>query len=474
VERGDLAEGATVAGPGGRAVVVGAGISGLLAARVLTGFFEQVTLVDRDDLAGGPLPRRGVPQGRHPHALLTGGLRALQELLPDLTADLVRHGAEVVDLQADSRLHVEGVLVNQRRSGLEAVAVSRPLLEDRIRTAVLALPRIELVAAAQLLDLRTRDGRVTGVRVRRDGADVDLPADLVVDATGRGSHTPAWLAEHGWLRPAESQIAIGIAYTVWVFARRPDDLGGARFLLTAPTADVPRFGSALAAEGDRWLVGCAAYRDDRAPLDLPALHEFTARLAAPDLGDLVRDRQPLEEPRTHRFPSSVRRHYEKLPRFPEGLLVTGDAISSFNPIYGQGMTIAALEALALRKELAVGRADLARRFFRRAARLVDVAWELAAGGDLQLPVVPGPRPLRTRLVNSYIDQVARAATRDGSVALTLIRVLNLLDPPTVLVRPGTVARVVAARRPRFRRPEGSLRIDEAPVGAVARAPVPPP
>ncbi len=192
-------------------------------------------------------------------------------------------------------------------------------------------------------------------------------------------------------------------------------------------------------------MGCAAYRDDRAPLDLPALHDFTARLAAPDLADLVRDREPLDQPRGHRFPSSVRRHYEKLPRFPAGLLVTGDAISSFNPIYGQGMTIAALEAVALRKTLAGGHRDLARRYFRQAARLVDVAWELAAGGDLQLPVVPGPRPLRTRLVNSYVDQVARAATRDGQVALTFVRVLNLLDPPTALVRPGTVARVVAAR-----------------------------
>jgi 2-polyprenyl-6-methoxyphenol hydroxylase-like FAD-dependent oxidoreductase len=446
-----------VAGPGGRAVVVGASIAGLLTARVLAEFFEQVTLLDRDDLTGGPLPRRGVPQGRHPHALLTGGLRALEELLPDLTADLVQHGAEVVDLQADSRLHVEGILMKQRRSGLEAVAVSRPLLEHRIRTAVLALPRIELMARAQLLEFRADEERVTGVRVRRDGADLDLPAELVVDATGRGSHTPAWLAAHGWPRPAESAIAIGVTYAGWTFPRRPDDLAGARFLLTGPTAAIPRFGSAIAAEGDRWTVGCAAYRQDSAPLDLPALHDFTARLAAPDLADLVRDREPLEDPRAHRFPSSVRRHYEKLARFPEGLLVTGDAISSFNPIYGQGMTIAALEALALRKELAAGRGVLAHRFFHRAARLVDVAWDLAAGGDLQLPVVPGPRPLQTRLLNSYVDQVARAATSDGAVALTFIRVLNLLDPPTALVRPGTVLRVVAARSRRDRSPVPAAR-----------------
>ena len=434
-----------MADSGGRAVVVGASVAGLLTARVLTESFDRVTLVDRDALSGGPVARRGVPQSGHPHALLTGGLQVLEELFPDLTGDLLRHGAMRCDLHADGRFHARGRLMRQRRSGLAALAVSRPLLEDRLRAGVLALPNVDLAAPAALLDLEQFGSRVTGVRVREGSADRVLPADLVVDATGRGSHTPVWLAEHGFPRPRESTVDVGVSYTSWTFPRLPEDLSGALFLLTAPTPEIPRFGAALAAEGDRWLVGCASYAGGSAPADLPALHTFAAGLAAPDLADLVADRAPLGSPHLQRFPSSTRRHYERLPHFPDGLLVIGDALSSFNPIYGQGMTIAALEAIALREELGLGRGDLARRFFRRAARLIDVAWDLAAGGDLALPVVPGRRTLRVRLVNSYVSQIALAATVDAEVGLRFIRVLNLLDPPTALVRPGMVARVVAAR-----------------------------
>jgi flavin-dependent dehydrogenase len=428
---------------GGRAVVVGGSMAGLLAARVLSEFFAEVTVVDRDDLTGA-VPRRGVPQGRHPHVLLTGGLRAMEGLLPDLVPDLVRHGAEVCDLQADGRLYSGGRLMARRPSGLTAVVVSRPLLEDRVRAAVLEASGLRVLAPARLLDLRATGRRVTGVRLRHRERDVELVADLVVDATGRGSRTPAWLAAHGFPAPGESRIEVGITYAAWTFPRRPDDLDGARFLLIAQTPEVPRMGSALAVEDGRWLVGCAAYGGDEAPTDLTGLRTFAATLTAPDLADLVADREPLEPRRTHRFPANVRRRYEDVPDFPEGLLVTGDAVAGFNPIYGQGMTVAALEALALREELAAGVPDLTRRFRRRAAGLVDVAWQLAAGGDLALPVVPGHRTLPTRLGNAYVRRIGLAAAEDPEVGLTFLRVANLLDPPSALVRPAMVARVARA------------------------------
>jgi 2-polyprenyl-6-methoxyphenol hydroxylase-like FAD-dependent oxidoreductase len=436
----------------GRAVVVGASMAGLLTARVLTEFFPQVTVVDRDDLTGGPVPRRGVPQSRHSHALLSGGVQALQSLFPDLVADLLQHGAEICDFQADSRLFASGRLLRQQPSDLVAIAVSRPLLEDRVRQAVLSTPGVAVLAPAQLVDLRAEDGRVTGVRVRQGEADTDVSAELVVDATGRGSHTPTWLAEHGLPRPVESTVDVGLTYASWVFPRRTGDLDGARFLLIPPTPEVPRVGSALAIEGGRWMVGSAGYRGDAAPLDLDGLRRFAATLPARDLADLIAGREPLEPPRAHRFPASLRHHYERLPVFPEGLLVTGDALSSFNPIYGQGMTIAAFEALALRDELAAGGPDLPRRFFAHAARLIDVAWDLAAGSDLALPMVPGRRSLRTRLVNAYVHRIGLAAAGDPQVGRTFIRVVNLLDPPTALIRPAMLARVAAGGRNSRRQP----------------------
>ena len=296
---------------------------------------------------------------------------------------------------------------------------------------------------------------MTGARIRArgdDGAPETLAADLVVDATGRGSHAPVWLEALGFAKPEESEIEIGLCYTTWDFPRRADDLDGDIAAIITATVDNPRFGAVLAAEGDRWQVTTGGYLGDVAsPTDITAFREFAATLPAPDIGDLVADREPLAPGRLHRIPSSRRRHYEKLRRFPRGFLVIGDALSAFNPAYGQGMTVAAVEALALRDLLARTRvADdpaLARRFFRRAARIIDVPWGIAAGGDLRLPGVPGPRPASVRLVNAYVARVQAAAAVDPVVGLAFLRVANTVDRPETLLRPSVAMRVLRAGAP---------------------------
>jgi 2-polyprenyl-6-methoxyphenol hydroxylase-like FAD-dependent oxidoreductase len=429
---------------GERAVVVGGSMSGLVAARVLGDLFGRVTVVERDDLGGGPVPRRGVPQGRHPHVLLGRGSEVLEQLFPGITDDLVARGALLCDLQGDSRYYSDGRPLVRHRSGLMGVALSRPLLEDEVRRRVLSEPGVDLVAPAGVAELVGTARRVTGVRVAGAAGGL-LEADLVVDATGRGSHTPTFLESVGLPRAAESTVEVGIGYTTWVLPRRPRDLDGVLLVVCAPSAALPRFGAAMPIEGDRWLVMAGGYRGDSAPADLAGFRAFAATLAGPELAELVTDRDPVDGPERCRFPRSARRRYERLRTFPEGLLVVGDAVSSFNPIYGQGMTVAAMEALVLRDAVAAGGPGLAQRFFRRAARLVDVAWDLAAGGDLVLPVVPGRRPLRARVINGYVTRVSAAATVDAVVGRTFIRVANLLDPPSALVRPSVVARVLAAQ-----------------------------
>jgi 2-polyprenyl-6-methoxyphenol hydroxylase-like FAD-dependent oxidoreductase len=437
---------------GQRAVVVGASMSGLLSARVLTEAFDRVTVVDRDELPGEVAARRGVPQGRHPHGLLARGLEVLEELFPGLTHELVEQGAAVGDMQRDVRWYNDGHLLSQSPIGMQGIAMSRPLLEDRVRARVLALPGVELVAPAQLTDLVATDGRVSGVRVRRGGSAVGstdeetLAADLVVDATGRGSHTPSWLESHGFDRPQESRIDVDIRYTTWVVPRYTDDLNGDLGCLMGATVARPRFGAALALEGGRWIITAGGYRGDVSPADLAGFRTFAAGLPAPEIGQLMADREPVDGPRTYHFVSSTRRHYEQLTRFPRGLVVTGDAVSSFNPVYGQGITMAAAEALVLRDLLTAGSDDLARQFFRRAARLIDVAWDIAAGSDLRLPSVPGPRPARVRLVNAYVARVQAAAAVDPEVGAAFLRVANLIDPPESLLRPRLGVKVFTARR----------------------------
>ena len=446
---------------GEHAVVLGASLAGLLTARVLSESFDRVILVDRDVLPEGPVPRRGVPQGWQTHGLHARGREILEQFFPGLTDELVARGASVGDAQQDVRWINDGHRLRKQRSGMEGVSFSRPLLEDRVRARVRSLPQVTLRSPVEVLDLTASGDRVTGVRVRDRGTDGEgesLAADLVVDATGRGSHMPVWLEALGFPRPAETTVEVGLGYTTWDFPRRPGDLDGDMGAVITPTADNQRFGAMLAADGDRWQVTAGGYRGMSASAtDIHAFRAFAAALPVPDIGDLVADREPLAPGRLHRFPSSRRRHYEKLHRFPLGLLVIGDALSSFNPAYGQGMTVAAVEALALRDQLAdrVAPTDLAPRFFRRAARIIDVPWGIAAGGDLRLPGVPGHRPLKVKVINAYVARVQAAAAVDPAVGLAFLRVANTVDQPEALLRPSVAGRVLRAAMSRRRQDDGA-------------------
>ncbi len=426
------------------AVVLGGSMSGLLAARVLSDSFAQVTLVERDDLRSSTSHRRGVPQGRHTHGLLAGGREALEELFPGLTGELLGQGAVLADLQNDCRWHNDGHLLRQTRSGLQGILLSRPLLEAAVRARVLAVPNLELLAPCDVGDLQHRAGAVTGVHVLpRDGGPArHLQTDLVVDATGRGSRTATWLASAGYPSPQVEAIELGLGYATRLFPWSPGDLYDDGAVVIGPTPQNPRFGVALRQEGQRWTVTIGGYGKDHAPTDLDGFRTFAGHLPSEEIGQLIADKEPLGEALPYRFQSSQRRRYDRLRRFPDGLLVTGDAICSFNPIYGQGMSVAALEALALRDVLAAGNQDLARRFFRRAVRAAQGPWDIAAGGDLRLPVVPGPRSLKVRLVNAYVAQVQAAAAADNVVGRALLDVANLLRGPESLLRPQIARRAL--------------------------------
>ena len=430
-----------------RAVVLGGSVAGLLAARVLAEAVGEVVLVERDPWALTAGHRRGVPQDRQPHLLLGRGREVLEQLLPGFSADVVAAGGHRWDLHGDGRYFTDAGLMASRPSGMVGVAGSRPLLESVLRRRVTGLPGVSVVAPATAEPV-LRGDRVAGVRVRRgSGEEHDVPAGIVVDATGRGSHLPVWLEREGYGRPPESSHRLGLSYTSWTFPRERGDLDGAAVCVAAASPDLPRGGLALAIEGDRWLVTASGYHGVTAPRDLAGFRAYLEDLVSPAVGMLVRDREPLEPaPVVHRVPVSYRRHYERLRRRPEGLLVVGDAYAGFNPVYGHGMTVAALEAAALRVDLASGLDGLAERSARSTARACSSAWDMAANGDLRFPAVPGPRPLRTRLLNAWVGEVIRASTTDLQVAEAFLRTVNLLGGPASLVSPTLVARVLRARR----------------------------
>jgi 2-polyprenyl-6-methoxyphenol hydroxylase-like FAD-dependent oxidoreductase len=432
---------------GERAVVLGASMAGLLAAQVLGDSYGQVTVVDRDELPEAAMHRRGVPHGRHLHALAARGQQALEELFCGLTAELVADGVPAGDMLADTRLFFSGHRLRQAPTGLGLLCASRPVLEGRVRARVRALPNVRFIDRCDVVGLATTPDRrrVTGARLlrRADGsAEEVLGADLVVDATGRGARTPAWLEALGYPRPPVAQVRVGLGYATRIYRVPPDALGGDLAVLQAATPRHPRAGALQVLEGDRWMVTLAGILGDHPPTDPVGFLDFARSLRFPDIYQAVRDAEPLDDPVAFRFPASVRHRYEKLDRFPDGLLVMGDAVASFNPIYGQGMSVAALEALALRRHLEHGTAPRPRRWFRELARVVDVPWDIAAGGDLVFPGVQGRRTAKVRLVSAYLARLHAAAAHYADLAGAFLRVAGLVAPPGSLLRPGVAARVL--------------------------------
>ncbi len=437
----------------GRAVVVGGGIAGLLAARVLAEHDLDVRVLDRDGLEHRHEDgaRRGIPQGRHNHALLPRGRQILEELFPGLTSQLVDAGAPHGDLLGDARVQLGGHRFARADAGLSTVSVSRPFLESVVRARVRELPNVTFAPACDVLGLTTTpDGeRVTGVRVLRradsSAAEV-LEAAVVVDAMGRASRTPRWLETLGYDPPPEEEIAADVGYASRHYRLAPDVLGGDWGTLQGPTPTCPRGGALARIEGDRWIVTLFGLLGDHPPDEPEGFQDFADSLTFPDLGRAIRTGEPLDEPVRMRFPASVRRRYERLRRFPHGLLPLGDAVCSLNPIYGQGMTVAALQALALRVHLGQQGAPDPHRWLRRVARIVDPAWDMVVGGDLALPGVHGPRTPKVRVLGAYVSRLHAAAATDPELAVAFARVMALVDPPTRLLRPRIAARVLLGRR----------------------------
>jgi 2-polyprenyl-6-methoxyphenol hydroxylase-like FAD-dependent oxidoreductase len=468
-----------------QAVVLGGGIAGLLAARVLRDHFDRVTLVERDDLPPGDVPRRGVPQGRHAHGLLAGGAQVLERLFPGLRDELVADGAITGDITRTGRVYGLGGYQVRYDSGLEALFLTRPMLEGHLRRRLMTLPGIVPLLGHTARSPIAIDGdgtsgkRVGGVVVGRgghEGAPREVRADLVVDATGRGSHAPLWMEALGYERPAEETIAIGVGYTTRRYRRRATDLDGDSLAISqAQPPHGLRAGFAFPIEGDEWIVTLTGWLNDHAPTDEAGFRDYARSLAAPDIAHLIERAEPLDDGAVYKYPSSVRRRYEQLKRVPDGYLTIGDALCSFNPVYGQGMTAAAMEADTLDAALrAAGgrRRGFPAAYYRRVARVVDNPWSLSAGADFAFSGTTGPKAPGTDAVNWYVGHVRRAMAADAPVTQVFGEVANLLRPPAALFAPSILLRVLRAglaRRLAVRRDRAPVAVSAAGAGAGTRS-----
>jgi 2-polyprenyl-6-methoxyphenol hydroxylase-like FAD-dependent oxidoreductase len=436
-----------------QAVVIGAGIAGLAAARALSDRFEQVVVLERDRLADGPAHRPGTPQSRHPHGLLVGGQRALSELFPGFERDLVEAGAISVRANIDSRFERLGYdPFPQRDLGLMSYALSRPAIEFAVRKRLRSCPNISLRDRCRVGELvASADGTaVTGVQFEEDrAARQEIPADLVVDASGHGAPTLAMLKATGLRLPEETVIGVDQGNGSAVFHIPGDAPADWKSVLTFGGLPPTTARGALLwpIEGYRWIVGLGGRHGDSVPGDLDSFMAFARGLRTPTIYNAVKNARLDGEIVRYGFRDNVLRHFERLEVFPRGLVAIGDAICRFNPVYGQGMSVAAQEACLLR-ELLADRSptgdplqELARLFFEKIPALIETPWNVAIF-DFMHPATRGQRPADFGSRLGFAAALTRLAAEDPAVHRLTAEVQHLVKPRSVYRDPALVQRVL--------------------------------
>ena len=433
-----------------QAVVVGGSIAGMMAARVLSDHFEHVTVLDRDAEPEPTAHRSGVPQSKHVHLLLRGGQLVLERLFPGFERELAHAGA-VTQRAGYDTLTIDGEREWPRRDlGFTNSAQSRPLLEHLVRKRLAEQEGIEIRWGCRvdgvLADAARR--RVRGVRYHAAGGSRQLECGLVVDAAGRQARTLEWLDELGYARPEETRIEVDFRYSSALFAIPADQRISSLSVVVNPGAPSKRGAFLQTIEGNRWLVSLAGRLGDHPPVDLEGFRAFAKRQISPVVHDAIGDLEPLSPIARFRYPASIRRRYEKLENFPEGLLPLGDAQCSFNPVYGQGMSSAARQVDALGSLLADVAAEgrsldgLWRAFFALSAGIVATPWTQAGSTDLAYPETVGERPRDFEDSQRFGRALTQLAFEDPAVHRLLFEVMHLVKPSEALGDPALGERVV--------------------------------
>ncbi|GAA1428233.1 hypothetical protein GCM10009641_04980 [Mycobacterium cookii] len=441
--------GGQMGGESGRkhAVVIGASIAGLCAARVLSDFYDGVTVYERDELPSTPDNRPAVPQGRHVHLLMARGAMEFDGLFPGLLDDMVAAGVPILENRPDciyfgAAGHVLGT-GHTLRDEFTAYVPSRPQLEWQIRQRVLQIANVEIQHRSVAQPRFDADAqRVTGVYLDSDGSEPDfVAADVVVDAAGRGTRLPVWLEQWGYQRPPEKIVDVGIGYASHQL-RLPEGALRERVIVAGASRQHPLGLGLLGYEDRTWTLTTFGVGKVEPPHTFPEMLALAEELLPERISTALRRAEPVGEPAFHRYPTSRWRRYHKLERFPAGILPLGDAVASFDPTYGQGMTMTSLQAGHLRRALAGGADDLAHDVNRATAKTTFPVWMMTAIGDFAFHHAAGQAPRWYRPVGSLFDQFLGAAETDPVLAEWFLRRFSLLDSLYMVPSTGLVGRTV--------------------------------
>ncbi|TFV58672.1 oxidoreductase [Mycobacterium sp. PS03-16] len=428
------------------AIVIGGSIAGMCAARVLSDFSERVTVYERDELPDEPVNRAAVPQGRHVHLLMARGAQEFENLFPGILDDMVAAGVPILENRPDCiHFGAAGHVLGTRhtlRDEFTAYVPSRPQLEWQIRRRTMAIPNVTVERRSVNEPVFDRaQQRVTGVTLGAGETTETVEADLVVDATGRGTRLPVWLAQWGFDRPREDTVDVGIAYASHQ-VHIPEELLAEKVVVAGASAEQPLGLGMLFYEDGNWNVTTFGVGKAEPPRDFAGICDLADQILPPHVAAAMRLGTPIGEMMFHKYPTSRWRRYDKLDRFPAGIIPFGDAVVSFNPTFGQGMTMTSLQAGHLRRALQQGAPDLARALSKATAKTTFPVWQMNAIGDLTLHRATGPAPWWYGPVGSLFDQFLGAAETDPVLAEWFLRRFSLLDSLYMVPSARLVGRTV--------------------------------
>jgi 2-polyprenyl-6-methoxyphenol hydroxylase-like FAD-dependent oxidoreductase len=445
---------------GTHAIVIGAGITGLVAARVLLNHFDRVTLLDRDRLPDGPELRKGVPQSHQIHILLAAGSRIVEELFPRIDEDLAAAEVPTIDFGWDSLVHLPQGKMPRVRTNLTVRFCSRTMREWTIRRRLVRCPGVRVIEGCEVDGLIGDKGGVSGVRVRFRGQEGEalnaqqdiLSADLIVDAGGRSSRNLQWLVELGFPAPAESVVSSFIGYASRLYRLKDTQRPPYGLIGDTPSAPDRSRGAVLGAiEGGVHIVTLLGAVRDYPPTGDEGFVEWTRNLRTPLIYEALRGAEPLTPVHSYRRTENGFRHFERMPRWPERFVVIGDAVMRLNPLYGQGMTVGAQSAMALDRRLGQHRARhpgrrlecFAPAFQKSLARFLMGPWLLATGEDFRWPQAEGGKPNAIfQLLQKYADQVLSVCTQDAEAYRVFLEVQHGVRPAQALCHPSVAAKVL--------------------------------
>ncbi|MEN9438068.1 MAG: hypothetical protein RIR09_2723 [Pseudomonadota bacterium] len=432
-----------------RAIVIGGSVAGLVTARVLADLFQEVVLIERDTLpTAGPAYRKGVPQAHHQHILLAKGRAVFEQLFPGFDAALAQTGAELADHTQDMLLFSPAGRLPRFRSGIVLRLASRIQIDWILLGFLRQTKNVRIIENACMQSLVCDAGQVTGVNLE-DGTT--LAADWVVDASGRGSAAPKWLQAAGCTPPSEEIIDAKLGYASRFYERSAHYPTPFKAIAMTPVPlSNPRGVGMWQVEGNRWLLTLIGTAGHYPPTDEAGFAQFASNLADPVVVETMRHAKPCSDIVSFKGTANRWRHFERAPVLPERFAVIGDAFCAFSPFYGQGMTVAARSALAMRDALrkhTLGAKPnfqaAQKQYFAKAAALFEAPWMLATGEDLRWPTTTGAKPdWATRASHRVMDQLLPLSTSSTLLVRNFLRISNMTASPATLLDPRILGQLV--------------------------------